>query len=94
MTTTHSSLRLLTNALTDLRRRYLAKMGMASPLSLPLICSAESQMTSPWPSRPQRKKLVRHFYDLMASFTFFPDSSTLMNAGLPLRNCRPALGCR
>ena len=85
-----TSPRLSRNALTVLRQRYLARNANGS------ICESPAEMFRRVASdiakaersyRPAARlgKAASHFYHLMASRTFLPNSPTLMNAGRPLQ---------
>lgn len=86
MTTTHPSHRLSPNALTVLRQRYLAKNGRGVPIESPadMFRRVADDIALAEPVT-ERKTYARHFYDMMASLTFLPNSPTLMNAGRPLQ---------
>ena len=78
--------RLSPNALTILRRRYLAKneRGIAVESPADMFHRVADDIASAEPP-PQRRRLARQFYEAMASLTFLPNSPTLMNAGRPLQ---------
>lgn len=86
MPTTHPSPRLSPNARTVLRQRYLAKnvrgVIIESPVDMFRRVADDIALAE---SATQRKQFARHFYDVMASLTFLPNSPTLMNAGRPLQ---------
>ncbi len=86
MSTKHHGPRLSPNALTILRRRYVAKnergIGIESPTAL--FHRVADDIASIEPPAHRRRR-ARQFYEAMASLTFLPNSPTLMNAGRPLQ---------
>lgn len=87
----HATLRLSRNAMTVLRRRYLAKTGAGNITETPAqmfqrvagnVAQAETLYGS---SRRTRNRRAREFYDMMNRLDFLPNSPTLMNAGRDLQ---------
>jgi ribonucleoside-diphosphate reductase alpha chain len=78
--------RLSPNALTVLRRRYLAKNERGVVVESPseMFHRVADDMASLEPPA-HRRRLACQFYEAMASLTFLPNSPTLMNAGRPLQ---------
>jgi ribonucleoside-diphosphate reductase alpha chain len=85
------TLRLSPNALTVLRRRYLAKNAEGRPVESPAhlfrrvaanIAEAERLYTG---SRQAVARTAAQFYSLMRRLDFLPNSPTLMNAGRDLQ---------
>lgn len=78
--------RLSPNALTVLRRRYLAKNERGVVVESPseMFHRVADDIASLEPPA-HRRRLACRFYEAMASLTFLPNSPTLMNAGRPLQ---------
>ncbi len=85
------TLRLSPNALTVLRRRYLAKNAHGAPLETPAqmlrrvannIAEAEHLYSS---DNSKRSQVADEFFSLMSELDFLPNSPTLMNAGRELQ---------
>jgi ribonucleoside-diphosphate reductase alpha chain len=79
------------NALTVLRRRYLAKGPNGDPIETPAqmfrrvaknLAEAERFYTA---HKPSPALIARQFYELMGGLDFLPNSPTLMNAGRELQ---------
>ncbi len=84
------SLRLSTNALTVLRRRYLAKSPTGAIIERPAqllwrIASDIALAERLYPIRTRLPQAARRFYESMARLEFLPNSPTLMNAGRRLQ---------
>ncbi|MBI4402011.1 MAG: adenosylcobalamin-dependent ribonucleoside-diphosphate reductase [Nitrospirae bacterium] len=87
--------RLSANALTVLRRRYLAKNAAGKPVETPAqmfrrvaqnIAEAEHLYSDNEPESAQRaSRVADEFYRLMSRLDFLPNSPTLMNAGRDLQ---------
>jgi ribonucleoside-diphosphate reductase alpha chain len=86
------------NAKIVLARRYLAKDEQGNPIEdiqgmfwrvARHVASAE-RLYDP---KADVEAIADKFYQSMSSLCFMPNSPTLMNAGRPLGNCRPALCC-
>lgn len=86
-----NSIRLSSNALTVLRRRYLAKDSAGKPVETAAqlfrrvatnIAEAELLYAE---NEAHFRKMARGFYSLMARLEFLPNSPTLMNAGRDLQ---------
>jgi ribonucleoside-diphosphate reductase alpha chain len=84
------SLRLSANALTVLRRRYLAKSSTGTITEKPTqllwrIASDIALAEQLYPAGTRLPQAARRFYELMARLEFLPNSPTLMNAGRRLQ---------
>jgi ribonucleoside-diphosphate reductase alpha chain len=78
------------NALTILRRRYLAKSPTGTILETPSqllwrIASDIARAERLYPVRTRLPHAAQRFYEVMARLEFLPNSPTLMNAGRPLQ---------
>jgi ribonucleoside-diphosphate reductase alpha chain len=84
------SLRFSANALTVLRRRYLARSPSGAVIETPaqLLWRTASDIALAerlYPARTRLPHAARRFYELMARLEFLPNSPTLMNAGRRLQ---------
>jgi ribonucleoside-diphosphate reductase alpha chain len=84
------SLRFSANALTVLRRRYLAKSPTGAIIEKPAqllwrIASDIALAERLYPARTRLPNAARRFYELIARLEFLPNSPTLMNAGRRLQ---------
>ena len=84
------SLRFSANALTVLRRRYLAKSPTGTVIEKPaqLLWRTASDIALAerlYPANGRLAHAARRFYELMARLEFLPNSPTLMNAGRRLQ---------
>lgn len=84
------SLRFSANALTVLRRRYLAKSATGTVIEKPaqLLWRTASDIALAerlYPANGRLPHAARRFYELMARLEFLPNSPTLMNAGRRLQ---------
>jgi ribonucleoside-diphosphate reductase alpha chain len=84
------SLRFSADALTVLRRRYLAKSPTGAIIEKPAqllwrIASDIALAERLYPARTRLPNAARRFYELMARLEFLPNSPTLMNAGRRLQ---------
>lgn len=82
--------RLSANALTVLRRRYLAKNAAGAPIESPTdmfrrVAENIAEAEHLYPARAERGRIVEQFYRLMTHLDFLPNSPTLMNAGRDLQ---------
>lgn len=78
------------NALTVLRRRYLAKNSKGRLIESPAdlfwrVARDVARAEEGDRSSPGRVRTAKLFYDMMARRDFLPNSPTLMNAGRPLQ---------
>ena len=83
-------LRFSSNALTVLRRRYLAKSPTGAIIERPAqllwrIASDIALAEQLYPARTRLPQAARQFYESMARLEFLPNSPTLMNAGRRLQ---------
>jgi len=86
-TFTGLGVRLSANAMTVLRRRYLAKSDAGEVIETPdgmfrRVARAVAAADAVFGGDP--RKAEERFYELMARLEFLPNSPTLMNAGRPL----------
>lgn len=77
------------NAEVVLERRYLRKDGHGTPYESPRelfwrVASVVAAQEQQYEQGRNPDKLARQFYELMTSWTFLPNSPTLMNAGTEL----------
>jgi ribonucleoside-diphosphate reductase alpha chain len=78
------------NAQIVLRQRYLARNARGVVIESPdemlwRVANDIALAERRYPPATRRRDLARHFYDLMASLVFLPNSPTLMNAGRALQ---------
>jgi ribonucleoside-diphosphate reductase alpha chain len=79
------------NALTVLRRRYLAKDSTGRPTETPVqmfrrVADNLAEAEDRYPAqRGSRQQWADRFYELMSTLDFLPNSPTLMNAGRDLQ---------
>ncbi len=82
--------RLSANALTVLRRRYLAKNLRGRTVETPAqafwrVAKNIAQAEQLYPPKTRLRDAAARFYALMSGLDFLPNSPTLMNAGRPLQ---------
>lgn len=83
-------LHLSANALTVLRRRYLAKNLRGRVVETPAqafwrVARNIAQAENRYPPKTRLRDAAERFYQLMSRLDFLPNSPTLMNAGRPLQ---------
>ncbi|HXF92662.1 MAG TPA: adenosylcobalamin-dependent ribonucleoside-diphosphate reductase [Nitrospiraceae bacterium] len=82
--------RLSANALTVLRRRYLAKNEAGVPIESPSdmfrrVAENIAEAERLYSARAERGRIAEQFYRLFTQLDFLPNSPTLMNAGRDLQ---------
>ncbi len=82
--------RLSANALTVLRRRYLAKNAAGAPIESPAdmfrrVAENIAEAEHLYSARAERGRIAEQFYRLITQLDFLPNSPTLMNAGRDLQ---------
>jgi ribonucleoside-diphosphate reductase alpha chain len=82
--------RLSANALTVLRRRYLAKNAAGEPIESPAdmfrrVAENIAEAEHLYSARAERGRIAEQFYRLLTQLDFLPNSPTLMNAGRDLQ---------
>src|SRR5579884_1357177 len=82
--------RLSANALTVLRRRYLAKNAAGAPIESPAdmfrrVAENVAEAEHLYSARAERGRIAEQFYRLITQLDFLPNSPTLMNAGRDLQ---------